>query len=250
MHTGSPKGRIGVMTPPALLLDKEYWTWAPQGFSVFFTRMDYIEGPMTPARARAESEPEKVRRASAQLSALDPDAVLFACTIASFVGGVAGEAALRRVIEDSTGGIAVTTSGALLHALDALGVSTVAVATPYSGELTHLLAEYLSEAGYEVVSNSFIGMEDAKAVADVNDDAVIELAKRADSDSAEALFLSCTNLPTGGVIGRLEQALGKPVCSANQVGMWSMLEQLGMAARVNGAMDQALFRTSFSDAAE
>ena len=74
-------------------------------------------------------------------------------------------------------GIAVTTSGALVHALEALGVSKVAVATPYSGELTHLLAEYLAEAGYEVVSNSFIGMEDAKAVADVSDDAVIELGQ-------------------------------------------------------------------------
>ena len=250
MHTGSPKGRIGVMTPPALLLDKEYWTWAPQDFAVFFTRMDYIKGPMTPARARAEAEPEKVRRASAQLRPLDPDAVLFACTIASFVGGVGGEAVLRRVIEEATGGIAVTTSGALLHALDALGVSKVAVATPYSGELTHLLADYLAEAGYEVVSNAFIGMEDAKAVADVSDDAVIELAKRADSDSAEALFLSCTNLPTYGVIGRLEQVLGKPVCSANQVGMWSMLERLGIATRLNGASEQALFRTSFADAAE
>ena len=250
MRIGSPKGRIGVMTPPALLLDKEYWAWAPQDFSVFFTRMDYIEGPMTPSRARVEAEPEKVRRACAQLRPLDPDAVLFACTIASFVGGVAGEAALRRVIAESTGSIAVTTSGALLHALGALGVSKVAVATPYSGELTHLLAEYLAEAGYEVVSNAFIGMEDAKAVADVSGDTVIELAKRADSDSADALFLSCTNLPTRGVIGRLEQTLGKPVCSANQVGMWSMLEQLGIAKRLNEASDQALFRTSLADAAE
>ena len=250
MTTGLPKGRIGVMTPPALLLDREYWTWAPPDFSVFFTRMEYIEGAMTPARARAESEPAKVRPASEQLKSLDPDAVLFACTIASFVGGVEGEAALRGVIEDSTGGVAVTTSGGLIHALSALGVSKVAVATPYSEELTDLLGDFLAEAGYEAVSSAFIGMEDPKAVTDMSDEAVIELAKRADSDSAEAVFLSCTNLPTAGVIGRLESELGKPVISANQVGMWSALEQLGVAGDVRGASDQALFRTSLAHAAE
>ena len=58
MHTGSPKGRIGVMTPPALLLDKEYWTWAPQDVSVFFTRMDYV--------ARADDAVESARRSEAR----------------------------------------------------------------------------------------------------------------------------------------------------------------------------------------
>jgi len=250
MNIGSPKGRIGVVTPPALLLDKEYWTWAPPDYSIFFTRTDNVEGAMTPARARAKSDPEMVRPASEQLKSLVPDAVLFACTIASFVRGVEGETELRKVIEGITGGIAVTTSGALVHALSALRVSKIAVATPYSEELTDLLGVFLDEAGFEVVSSAHIGMGDPKAPADLSDDEVCALAKRADCDAAEAVFLSCTNLPTAGVIGRLENDLGKPVCSANQVGIWSTLERLGAAGRVGGATDQALFRTSLAAAAK
>ena len=250
MSGGSLNGRIGVMTPPALLLDKEYWTWAPPDYSIFFTRMDSVDGAMDPARARGKSDPEMVRTASEQLKTLDPDAVLFACTIASFVRGVEGEAALRKVIEDITGGIATTTSGALVHALSALGVSRIAVATPYSEELTDMLGAFLSEAGFGVVSSAHIGMGDPRAPAYLDDDEVHALAKRADSDAAEAVFLSCTNLPTAGVIGRLENDLGKPVCSANQVGIWSTLERLGAAGHVGSATNQALFRTSLAAAAE
>ena len=61
----------------------------------------------------------------------------------------------------------------------------------------------------------------------VSADTVLELARAVPLDRAEALFLSCTNLPTYEVIPSLESELGIPVLSANLVTMWAALRHLG-----------------------
>jgi maleate isomerase len=61
----------------------------------------------------------------------------------------------------------------------------------------------------------------------VSADTVCELARAVPLDGAEALFLSCTNLPTYDVIPSLESELGIPVLSANLVTMWAALRHLG-----------------------
>ena len=48
-----------------------------------------------------------------------------------------------------------------------------------------------------------------------------------DTDDAQALFISCTNLPTYDLIEPLEAALGKPVLTANQVSVWEGLRIAG-----------------------
>ena len=50
------------------------------------------------------------------------------------------------------------------------------------------------------------------------------------TDDAEAVFISCTNLPTYDVIATLEAELGKPVLTANQVTIWSALRVIGRKA--------------------
>jgi maleate isomerase len=56
------------------------------------------------------------------------------------------------------------------------------------------------------------------------------LIREADSPDAEAVFVSCTNLPTYDLIAPLERELGKPVLTANQVTMWSALRLAGATA--------------------
>ena len=56
-----------------------------------------------------------------------------------------------------------------------------------------------------------------------------QLVRDADSPDAEAVFVSCTNLPTYDLIAPLEHELGKPVLTANQVTMWAALRVAGAA---------------------
>jgi maleate isomerase len=160
----------------------------------------------------------------------------YACTSGSFVDGITGERSLARAMTDAGAAAAVTTSGALVQALTHLGVRRLAIATPYNEELTLLLADFLQEAGFEVVSSGYLGCE--AGIAQVGYDHVRQLAELVDHPEAEAIFFSCTNLHTFDVIEELETKHGKPVLSANQVTMWASLVQGGLPLP---ALPQQLF---------
>lgn len=66
-----------------------------------------------------------------------------------------------------------------------------------------------------------------EAIARVSYTDVRRLAQEIDHPEAEAIFFSCTNLRTFDIIEELEIQLGKPVLSANQVAIWSMLRLAG-----------------------
>ncbi|MGW4591294.1 hypothetical protein [Amycolatopsis thermoflava] len=57
-----------------------------------------------------------------------------------------------------------------------------------------------------------------------------DLIREGDSPTAEAVFVSCTGLPTYDVIAPLERELGKPVVTANQATMWALLHSVGEKA--------------------
>lgn len=57
-----------------------------------------------------------------------------------------------------------------------------------------------------------------------------ELIRAVDDPAAEAIVVSCTNLPSYDLIAPLERELGKPIVTANQATMWATLRRLGIAA--------------------
>ena len=60
----------------------------------------------------------------------------------------------------------------------------------------------------------------------VNYRTIAERIIAADDPRSEAIFVSCTNLPTYDVIAPLEQELGKPVLTANQLTIWACLGRM------------------------
>lgn len=221
-----PERRIGVIVPFDFALDREYWRWVPDEVSLHVTRTPPHFGPVGVALARAVSETGEAAEAAKTIVEIEPDVIAYACTSGSFVDGLAHEAALRDAIETaSPGAAAVTTSGALLEALRALGVRRVALGTPYVSDLGRLLGDFVSEAGFEPVS--LANLELTGGIADVAEDEVRHLAEAAYVPGAEALFLSCTNLRTFDALPALEARYGIPVLSANQVTMWAALRAAG-----------------------
>ncbi|MGH7196225.1 MAG: maleate cis-trans isomerase family protein [Candidatus Saccharimonadales bacterium] len=217
-----PMPALGLVAPFDFRLDAECWRWLPPQTSLYVTRTSRVEDEtVTVELAQAVSEGEDVARAVDSLVANDPQAIAYACTSGSFVGGVAGERKLCQAMLDAGAPAAVTPSGAMVEALHHLGAKRVAVATPYIESLTTLLAEFLQEAGFEVVSNGYLDKD--SEIFNVSYEAVKYLAATVDRPDADAIFFSCTNMRTFDIIEELEQALGKPVLSANQVTMWAAL---------------------------
>jgi maleate isomerase len=230
---------LGVVAPFDLALDREFWRWAPDDVSLLFARTPFVDEPVNLAMITAVSDHETLRDATRQVLAVAPEVVAYACTSGSFIAGVQAEQRLCEVMRQAGAPDAVTTSGGLLEALRAVNATRLALATPYIPELTRRLHVFLAEAGIEVVRSTDLGL--SSRIWQLSYEEVADLILAADDEHADAVFVSCTNVPTYDIVSPLERHLGKPVLTANQVTMWAALARLGLAAAGPG---QQLLATS------
>ncbi|MFJ5263644.1 decarboxylase [Streptomyces sp. NPDC088387] len=228
---GGPRAQrgVGVVAPFDFALDRELWRWVPDDVSLHLTRTPFVPVEVSLDLARLVSEHETLGDAVRTLNAVAPEVVAYACTSGSFVDGMAGESAMCAAMTLAGEVPSITTSGALLDALRELGVRRPALVTPYTGSVTRALERYLAEAGITVTGCAFMGL--TRHIWKVPYRDVVDMARRAvRPGESDALFLSCTNLPTYDVIPQLEAELRIPVVSANQVTMWGALRRLGTRA--------------------
>jgi maleate isomerase len=219
---------IGVVAPFDFALDRELWRWVPDDTSLHLTRTPFVPVEVGLDMARMVSEHETLRDAVRALQAVQPEVIAYACTSGSFVGGTAGERATAAAMSEAAALPAVTTSGALLEALAETCSRRIAVVTPYTKSVTDALEDFLDEAGVAVTGRAYLGL--TREIWKVPYRDVVEMARRALAGDADALFISCTNLPTYDVVPYLEAELRIPVLSANQVTMWSALRHVGVSA--------------------
>jgi maleate isomerase len=225
---------VGVVAPFDFALDRELWRWAPEDVSLYLTRLPFFTTPVTVEMAVAVADRRAVRRATRDVLTPRPGVVTFACTSGSFVSGTAGEAVLRRTMTEAGAPVATTTSGALVEALHLLGVRRLAIATPYIQPVTDRLVGFLADSAVETVASEGLGL--LGNIWRVGYEQVVDIVRAVDRPDADALFISCTNLPTYDIVEPLEQALGKPVITANQVTMWASLRAIGRRAVGGGAL--------------
>ncbi|WP_052867022.1 maleate cis-trans isomerase family protein [Streptomyces niger] len=223
-----PQCGVGVVAPFDFALDRELWRWVPDDVSLHLTRTPFVPVEVSLDLARLVSEHETLREAVQALSAVAPRVVSYACTSGSFVGGVAGERAMCAAMRQAGEVPSVTTSGALLDALCEIGARRIAVVTPYTKSVTDSLEDYLAEGGITVTGRAYLGL--TRHIWKVPYRDVVDMARQAVVGAADALFISCTNLPTYDVIPQLEAELRMPVLSANQVTMWGALRAIGIHA--------------------
>ena len=149
---------IGVVAPFDLALDRELWRWTPPPVSLYVTRTAPVDGAVSVDQAHALGDLAAITDACRNVSSASPAVTAYLCTSASFVSGVAGEARVRAAMEAGGARHAITTSGALLEAVRALGAQRLAVGTPYDAALTERLVAFLSEAGVATSGTRHLGM--------------------------------------------------------------------------------------------
>lgn len=223
---------VGVVAPFDFALDRELWRWAPDDISLYMTRLPFVPVPVTVEMATELSDPDRVRRATKDVLAPEPLVVTYACTSGSFVGGAAGERELHASMMSAGAPAATTASGGLVEALRILGLNRIAVVTPYIDSVTERLLTFLGEYHIDVVSSVGLGLLDH--IWKVGYAEIVQAVTAVDVPEADALFISCTNVPTYDIIGPLERWLGKPVLTANQVTMWSALHAIGSPMMATG----------------
>jgi maleate isomerase len=224
-----PQRGVGIVAPFDFALDRELWRWVPDDVSLHLTRTPFVPVEVSLDQARLVSEHATLREGVQALCAVAPQVVAYACTSGSFVGGATGERSMTAAMEEAGEIPSLTTSGALLAALQEIGARRVAVVTPYTKSVTDSLEDFLGEGGIAVTGRSYLGL--TREIWRVPYRDVVDMARDAVAgDAPDALFISCTNLPTYDVIPQLEAELRMPVLSANQVTLWDALRRIGKEA--------------------
>ncbi len=155
--------------------------------------------------------------------------VAYGCTSGTAEIGAARIDALVRAGVDTP---AVTQPvSALVAACAHLGVSKLGLVSPYVANVSDRLKIVLHEAGIETPKTLSFDEPREENVARIEGStltaAATDVGRGGDCD---AVFLSCTNLRTLDVIDRIEDDIGKPVLSSNQVLAWHLCQIAGVPA--------------------
>ena len=227
------RARIGVIVPTSNTVNEtEFNRLKPDGVTFHFTRSPLHRDPATDDFAAMMDD---LGRAGGDLAACAVDLVAYGCVS----GSMACPAdRLLGTLGAASGAAAMSTAGAMLAALDALGVTRVAMATPYTEETNAHEAAYLAGHGIEVVAASGLGLntslEKIQRISRVAPKAVFDHAMAVDRPEAEALLICCTDFNTVDAIEPLEEALGKPVVTSNAATLWAALRALGIDDPIPG----------------
>ncbi len=180
----------------------------------------------------------QTERAALELADARPDVVATACLVAIMAQGpghhCVAEAEITAALSaEGADAPVVSSAGALISAIDALGAKRVAIITPYLKELTAQVVDYIEDTGIEVVDALSLEVPDNLAVARLDPADLREHWRRLDLRRADALVLSaCVQMPSLASIQQVEDEAGLPVLSAATSTAFRILAELGLPAVV------------------
>ena len=189
------------------------------------------QNPTTPENLR-RMQPRLSEGAGLILPEEDLDVIYYSCTSASAVLG--NDTVVATVNDGKPDTPVITPTSAAKTALDTLGVRRISILTPYIVETSAAVADYFSGQGFDIANLDCFGIEDDRDMARINLDTIFEAGCKAMAADADALFMSCTALPSAEVAGRIEAATGKPVVTSNQAGVWLALRTVGIDDEIPG----------------
>jgi maleate cis-trans isomerase len=163
-----------------------------------------------------------------------PDSVMWACTSGSFVFGWDGAHEQVDNLAKLLGLPVSSTSIAFVEAVRALGLRRVAVAASYPQDVATYFVEFLRRGGVEVAALGSHGIVTAAEVGTLDKDRVVEMVRSGDVDDAQAVLVPDTAMHSLAWLEDLEEAIGKPVLTANQVTVWEGIRIAGAATRLDG----------------
>ncbi len=227
------RARIGLIVPsPNTVTETEFWQMAPEGVSVHTTRLLYRADEVDDPVADME---QFLPQTLEELRGLEVDVVAYACTASALK---TPHEETQDEVEKGVGRPAVTTMGTILEAFKALGVTRIAVGSPYPEEVNKAERKYFESQGLTVTADEgvilFEAQQRLRHMNLVTEADVEGLAMHIDSPDAEAIFLSCGDMATLGIVDKLEKALGKPVVTSVQATFWGALRAAGIDERIDG----------------
>lgn len=244
MGTRMKTYRIGQIVPssnvtmeteiPALLRARE--TVAPERFTFHSARMR-MKHVTKDELAKMDGDSD---RCALELSDARVDVLGYACLVAIMSMGHGyhreSQARLQGVTASNDAAAPVVTSaGALVDAIEAIGAKRVAIVAPYMMPLTEMVVDYIANEGIDVVHWRALEIQNNLDVAAHDPMNLPGIVSGIDTSEVDAVVLSaCVQMPSLAAVPLVEAQTGKPVLTAAIATTWQMLKSLELDTRVPG----------------
>jgi maleate isomerase len=223
--------KFGLIVPSSnTTMESELWRFV-SGWATIHTARMRLEDITIHDLERME---EQAMDAALRLSDAHVDVIGYGCTSGSLFRGGDHYREIERKITTETGIPCAATAGAVIEALNMLGVSSISVATPYTDEINTIERSFLEQHHKTVHEIKGLSIVDNREVGQKNPKVAYELAKEVYRREADGVFISCTNFRTVEIINLLEKELGVPVISSNTATLWAMMKKLKIEKRIEG----------------
>jgi maleate isomerase len=165
------------------------------------------------------------------------DVLAYACLVAVMAAGPGAHRRSKTRLTEAAGGHTpvVTSAGALVDGVRALGVRRIALIAPYAPALTARVVDYLADSGIETVDAISLAVTDNCAVGRLDPHGLVSLTDRLDLARAEAVVLSaCVQMPSLPAVQAAQERTGLPTLTAATATVRALLLSLGHAPVVQG----------------
>ncbi len=179
-------------------------------------------------------------RCALELADAQMDVLGYACLVAIMSMGlgyhrVSEKRLHQRTVDAGHAAPVVTSAGALVDGLQALGAKKVSIITPYMKPLTQLVIDYIEHEGIEVVDSISLEIPDNLEVGRQNPLAPAEISKRLNTRGVDAIVASaCVQMPSLPSVQLIEERTGLPVVSSSVATAYMMLKTLGLKSYAPG----------------
>lgn len=223
--------RIGLLVPSSSTVqERDFYSRAPESITIHSSRMRLTEASVSDEEQMLDHHALPAAR---DLGTLQPDVVVFSCTSAGAIRGMAYEQKLCEEIHRATGAQVISTMNAVQERLKGYGARNISVLTPYTEEVNEHIREYLESNGLHVVSITGLGYVDNLRIGRVKPDEIIEYVEKLVASGkplGDALFISCCNFRAFEARDKLADRCSVPIVTSNEAAFTVALSRLGVTS--------------------
>lgn len=226
--TGSPRHRIGMLTPSSNTVLEPVLATMLAGvddLTCHFSRFRVTEIALS-AASLGQFNFDAMVAAAELLAHAKVDTIAWNGTSAAWMG-FAQDEALCAAIEARTGIPATTSVLAYRDAFRELGIGRVGLVTPYTSDVQTRIAENWGAAGFRCTAERHLALSDNFSFAEVDEETIERTIREVARAGCDAIAIVCTNMRGARLAAALEPELGMPILDSVAVTLWGSLRVVG-----------------------
>jgi len=223
---------LGMLTPSSNTILEPVTTAMLAGLpevTAHFSRFKVTEIALS-APALAQFDDSEILRAAELLAHAKVDVIAWNGTSSGWLG-FDRDVRLCERITAATGIPACTAMLALNEVLERTGARRVGFVTPYLDDVQARINANYQRAGYSVVADRHLGMQDNFSFSTVTADQLRAMTREVAAAKPDAIAIVCTNMRGAPLAQELEAAHGIPVYDTVATTVWKSLQVAGVDAR-------------------